>query len=103
MEQPAFFSADAPQAPPSALPWKIDNSTYELNRLIHEANKSEVAEMCLCIVGIDDIEFDVEQVVELRGKSEKERARFMLAIVKEVKGFASFKFSPTSVCSTILI
>ena len=76
---------------PSACPWKIDDSTYELNNLIHEANQSEVVEMCLHIAGINDIEFNVEQIVELRGKSEVERTRFMLAIIKEVKGLCELK------------
>ena len=84
MEQSIFFSADTPQAKPSAPPWKIDNSTYEPDSLVYEANKSEVVEMCLHIGDIDDINFDVEQIVELRDKSEERRARFILAIVKEV-------------------
>ena len=90
MEQSAFFS-DTPQAQPSTSPWKIENSTYELISLIHEANQSEVVEMCLHIVGIDDIDFDVEQIVELRGKSEVERARFMLATIKEVNGLCELR------------
>ena len=47
--------------------------------------------MCSDILGIDDIDSDVEQIVKLRDESEEERARFMLAIAKEVKGICDLQ------------
>ncbi len=47
--------------------------------------------MVLNVVGFDDLDIDDTKIVELRGKSEEERARFMLAIVKEIKGLCELR------------